>query len=278
MLTIKIKKGLNVHESKKVMIIMWIAIMFGLCGCQMEVEEGEVNKRYLQVKEIEFIEPTVEYEVGSDFAIYQTKIKNNSESIIKGLTIEVELENGQHTTIVTEDTLKPKDISSWVRCVGPSSMNLDDVIMTRFTITTLDKNSQEIIITYDVGRDFYTYEVNKQRNRETPLVKIEEIEFINPTLVESHEGILLQTYLKNNSNHHLQTIRYEFEDQEGETYTLFSPLEIKSQSESPLLTASFLTSLNWDDYEVKRIAYTYEVEDELVYVVYDVRLEQYFIQ
>lgn len=263
---------------KKVMIIMWIAIMFGLCGCQMEVEEGEVNKRYLQVKEIEFIEPTVEYEVGSDFAIYQTKIKNNSESIIKGLTIEVELENGQHTTIVTEDTLKPKDISSWVRCVGPSSMNLDDVIMTRFTITTLDKNSQEIIITYDVGRDFYTYEVNKQRNRETPLVKIEEIEFINPTLVESHEGILLQTYLKNNSNHHLQTIRYEFEDQEGETYTLFSPLEIKSRSESPLLTASFLTSLNWDDYEVKRIAYTYEVEDELVYVVYDVRLEQYFIQ
>lgn len=265
-------------NQKKVIVLMWIAVIFGLCGCQMEVEEGSVNKRYLQVKEIEFIEPTVEYEAGSEFAIYKTKIKNNSKYIIKGLTIEVELENGQHTTIVTEDTLKPNDISSWIRCVGPSSLDVDDIVVTRFTITTLDKKSQEMTITYDVGRDFYTYKEQEVIAEETPLIKVEEIEFIESALVEKEEGIVLQTYLKNNSSYDLQSIRYEFEDKDGETYTLLSPLEIKSQSESSLLTVSFLTSLNWEDYEFKRISYTYQAEDELVHVVYDVRLEQYFIQ
>lgn len=264
-------------NQKKVMVLLWIAIFFGLCGCQMETEEGQVNKHYLEIHEIEFVEPTIEYQEDRDFAIYKTKIKNNSNYIIKGLTIEVQLENGQHTTIVTEDTLKPNDVSSWIRCVGPSSLEVDDLMMTRFTIKTLDEKSQEIIITYDVGRDFYAYKEQVVIKDEIPLIKVEDIEFVDPNLVKVEAGVILQTYLKNNSTYDLQSISYEFEDKDKETFTLFNPLEIKSESESSLLTVSSLKYSKWEDYEFKRITYTYQEKNDLVRVIYDVRLKKYFI-
>lgn len=267
---------MNMNQ-KKVMVLLWIVIFFGLCGCQMETEEGQVNKRYLEIDEIEFVEPTIEYQEDSDFAIYKTKIKNNSSYIIKGVTIEVRLENGQHTTIVTEDTLKPNDISSWIKCVGPSSLEIDDLELTRFMIKTLDENLQEMIITYDVGRDFYTYKEQEVIEEQTPLIKVEDIEFIDPNLVKQEESVVFQTYLKNNSTYDLKSISYEFEDKDKETFTLFHPLEIKSESESSLLTVYSLKYSEWKDYEFKRISYTYQQKNELVRVIYDVRLKKYFI-
>ncbi len=260
----------------KIMLLL-LMLIFGLCGCQMEAEDGRVNRRYVRVGEIEFVDALVYQQEGSNLATYQTRLKNNSKHIIRGLTIEVELENGRHTTIVTQDTLKPNDVSSWIRCVGPSSLDVDDIKLTRFTLKTVDDNHEEIIVTYDVERDFYTYDQQVSQEVMDPTVKVEEIQFVTPTLVEKDNGVMLQTYLRNDSNCDLQSVRYLFEDEAGETYTLFSPLEIKSQSQSTLLTASFLSSADWDNYQFKTVTYMYVENGTLVNVMYDVRLEKYFV-
>ena len=71
----------------------------------------------------------------------------------------------------------------------------------------------------------------------------------------------------------MKSISYEFEDKDKETFTLFHPLEIKSESESSLLTVYSLKYSEWKDYEFKRISYTYQQKNELVRVIYDVRLK-----
>ena len=266
-------------KQKKFRLLLLLVAMLGLCGCQMEVPDGKVARHYVGVGEIEFIDASVEQEEGSDLAIYQTRIKNNSKHTIKGLTIEVELENGRHTTIVTQDTLQPNDISGWIRCVGPSSLQIDDLKMTRFTIKMVDDNYQETVVTYDVGRDFYTYNQLTKQEMIDPLIKVEEIEFVKPTLLKKeNDEVVLQTYLRNNSDYNLQSVMYTFEDEDGETYTLYSPLEIESQHQSSLLTTSSLPSTNWDDYQFKSVNYTYLNQETLVYMMYDVRLKQYFIK
>jgi len=256
-------------------VILFMMIILTACG--MEVSEGEVNPDYVQISDIEFVDALIEQSEDSEIAIYQTKIKNNSNQIIKGLSIEVLLDDGRHTTLVTHDTLRPDDISSWIHCAGPSSLDLEDVQMTRFMVHVLDENQQEMVITYDVSRDFYTYELQDNQNKFEPLVTVNDIKFVNPTLVESQdEAINFQTYLKNESDYDVQSITYVFEDKNGQTYTLFNPLTIDSHTKSSLLTTSFLPSTDWDFYEFKRIEYTYMDENELVKVTYDVRLKQYF--
>lgn len=266
-------------KQKKIKLLLLLIAIIGLCGCQMEVLDGKVDRHYVRVGEIEFIDASVEQDEAGNLAIYQTRIKNNSKHTLKGLTIEVELENNQHTTIVMPDTLQPNDISGWIRCVGPSSLQIDDVKMTRFTIKMIDDNDQETVVTYDVGRDFYTYSQVPTETVINPEVTVEEIEFVKPQLLKKEdEGVVLQTYLRNNSKYQLQSVMYIFEDEAGETYTLYSSLEIDSEQQSPLLTVSQLSSTNWEDYQFKSVSYTYLDQDTLVHLMYDVRLNQYFVK
>ena len=69
---------------------------------------------------------------------------------------------------------------------------------------------------------------------------------------------------------------YTFEDDLGETYTLYYPLEMEAGHQSSLLTTSNLSKKTWDDYEFKRVSYSYQEKDEWIHVIYDVRLKQYF--
>lgn len=264
-------------KQKRIRVVLLFIMMVVLTACGMEVSEGEVNPDYVQISDIEFIDASIEKSEDSDIAIYQTKIKNNSNQIIKGVSIEVLLDDGRHTNLVTHDTLRPDDISSWIYCVGPSSLDLEDIQMTRFTVQVLDENQQKMVITYDVSRDFYAYELQNDENKFEPLVTVEDIKFVYPILVESEDEVInFQTYLKNESDYDLQSITYVFEDENGQSYTLFNPLTIDSHDRSSLLTTSFLPSTDWSFYEFKRIDYTYMDENELVKVTYDVRLKQYF--
>ncbi|MEE1237718.1 MAG: hypothetical protein UHI85_06520, partial [Turicibacter sp.] len=78
-------------------VVLLFIIMVILTACGMEVSEGEVNPEYLQISDIEFIDASIEKSEDSDIAIYQTKIKNNSNQIIKGVSIEILLDDGRHT-------------------------------------------------------------------------------------------------------------------------------------------------------------------------------------
>ena len=90
--------------------------------------------------------------------------------------------------------------------------------MTRFTIKMVDDNYQETVVTYDVGRDFYTYNQLTKQEMIDPLIKVEEIEFVKPTLLKKeNDEVVLQTYLRNNSDYNLQSVMYTFEDEDGET-------------------------------------------------------------
>lgn len=255
-------------------ILMMMGTIFGLCGCQMETE-GQVDRHYIRIGELEFIDSTVEQEDGSDLAIYQTRIKNNSNYTITGITIDVELEDGKHTTIVTMDTLAPNQTSDWIRCVGPESLSLEDVVMTRFIVNMIDKQNQETTVTYDVGRDFYTYQTTDLSSFD-PAVKVDDLVFADDSFIKEDDGVTLQTYLQNRSDYLVQNVMYTFADEAGETYTLYAPLEIKAHHQSQLLTVSALSSETWDDYHMKFITYTYQDGDEFVEVTYDVCLEQYF--
>lgn len=251
-------------------------LMLLLFGCEMEAEEGAVNRHYIRIEEIELVDVSLEREADSEVAIYQAKIKNRSKYTIQGVTIEVELQDGQHTTIVTQDTLKPGDTSGWIRCVGPDSLKLKDLKTTRFTIKMMDDENQETVVTYDVGRNFYTYSESVEKENIDPLVKVEDIEWIDPKFVKEDGSVKLQTYLKNNSSYAVQNIMYTFEDDLGETYTLYYPLEMEAGHQSSLLTTSNLSKKTWDDYEFKRVSYSYQEKDEWIHVIYDVRLKQYF--
>ena len=264
------------------MKLKWIYLTFAcmlilvLFGCEMEAEDGKANRHYIQIEEIELVDVSLEREEGSEVAVYQAKIKNRSKHTVQGVTIEVELKDGQHTTIVTQDTLKPGDTSGWIRCVGPQSLKLKDLKKTRFTIKMIDEENQETVVTYDVGRDFYTYSESTERETINPKVKVDDIEFVDPTFAPEGAGVKLQTYLKNNSSHAIQNIMYTFEDDLGETHTLYHPLEIGGNQQSSILTTSNLSKKKWKDYQFKRVSYTYQDKGQWVCVVYDVRLDQYF--
>ena len=68
-------------KQKRMRVVLLFMMMVILTACGMEVSEGEVNPDYVQISDIEFIDASIEKSEDSDIAIYQTKIKNNSNNI-----------------------------------------------------------------------------------------------------------------------------------------------------------------------------------------------------
>lgn len=107
------------------------------------------------VGQLEFVDPLI-LEPDSIGTIYfETKIKNNSEYPITGVSVELELDNGETSYLSTFDTLLPGDTSTKAECFGATTGNIEDMKAKKISITVLDENQEEVYIDYDVKLNQY---------------------------------------------------------------------------------------------------------------------------
>lgn len=85
----------------------------------------------------------------------ETKFKNNSNQIIKGIEYTYEV-NGEKTYLSTYDTLRPGDTSTLEECFGPKSGKKDDAKLLKAEFTVVNKDGSNTYIEYDAKLGTYT--------------------------------------------------------------------------------------------------------------------------
>lgn len=260
-----------------------IASISSICmmiGCSTNQAEGTPDDSYVLVTELEFINQSIQLREDGTY-IYQAQIKNNSDYIIRGISIEIKLDNGNYTTIATQDTLRPGDISGYVECFGPDSGRTEDMKATRILINMYDQEMVHTIIEYDVNQNKYTYTEGDPFSNEEPKVLVNQLEFVNPTIKEgSNEGdYLFETSIKNNSDYSIMGLVYTFEVNESKTVNLMVLDTINPKESTGIVSCTGPDSGNLNDMKIKTIKYS--IVDEKgnpQTVTYDIKLEQYFIK
>ena len=249
-------------------------------GCSANKAGGGADDSYVLVNELEFINQTLEQRSEGNY-IYQAQIKNNSKFIIRGISIDIELSNGNYTTISTQDTLKSGDISGFIQCFGPSSGRIEDMKATRILINMYDENMVHTVVEYDVNQNKYTYTPGEAFSAETPKVTMTDLEFMNPTLTvpSNASGSVFETSLKNNSDYAIMGLVYTFEMNNGKNVNLMVVDTIGARESIGPISCTGPESGNMEDMETKTIKYTIiDEKGTSQTITYDVRLNQYFIK
>lgn len=267
---------------KKTMYIVGISllVLINLVACEVNKAENGANPSYVLVKELEFINQTLD-EKESGVYIYRGQIKNNSKYTIKGISIEIQLDDGSFTTIATKDTLLPGDVSAYIECFGPTTGNIEDMKATRITINMYDDQLKHTVIQYDVNGDKYQYTEGEAMTDEKPFVLVSDLEFINPSLgVTSNDGtVSFKTAISNNSDYIITGLVYTFELEDGENVNLFSLDSIGAHEVSSVLSCLGPSSGDMNDMQAKSIKYSIlDQNGNSQQITYDVRLEHYFIK
>lgn len=258
-----------------------LMLTFLLAGCGSNASSNGVDKSYVLVKELEFINQSLSKSQSGDVYLYRAQIKNNSSKTIKGITIDVKLNNGEYTTLSTYDTLLPGEVSSYVECYGPTSGNVKEMEATKITIRMYDENNKEMIIKYDVGQDLYQYEEGKALSTDSPLVLANQLEVVDPQLImQDNEGVVyFQAAIKNNSDYKLTNIVYTFELETGLNSYLMTQEQLEPGQKSSLLKTTGPESKNLLDLKIKNIKYSViNKEGKSIEINYDSKLEKYLFE
>ncbi|HAX73688.1 MAG TPA: hypothetical protein DCY20_09225 [Firmicutes bacterium] len=253
--------------------------MLGACSSQSKAEGA--NDSYILVKELEFLNQSLTKSDVNDMYVYRAQIKNNSNKTIKGINIDIELSDGNYTTISTYDTLLPGEISSYVECFGPSSGDIKDMKATKILITMIDESNKETVIKYDVEANRYEYEEGNELSSEKPKVLVSELEFVEPTIVISEEtsAQTFQAILKNNSLYKVTGVVYTFELPNGMNSYFMSQDVLEPTKSSALISSTAPESGELSDLVLKEVQYTI-INDNgtTVNVTYDKKLDIYSIK
>lgn len=257
-----------------------LLVIINLVACEVNKAENGADSSYVLVKELEFINQTLEEKESGGY-IYRGQIKNNSKYTIKGISIEIQLDDGSFTTIATQDTLLPGGVSAYIECFGPTTGNIEDMRATRVTINMYDDQLKQTVIQYDVNGDKYQYTEGEVMTDEKPSVLISDLKFINPSLnVSSNDGtVSFNTAISNNSDYIITGLVYTFEIENGKNVNLFSLDSIGPYEVSPVLSCLGPSSGNMNDMQPKSIKYSIiDQNGNSQQITYDVRLENYFIK
>lgn len=258
--------------------IACLATLSLVVGCSSNKAGGGADDSYVLVNELEFINQTLEQRNEGNY-LYQAQIKNNSKFIIRGISIDIELSSGNYTTIATQDTLRPGDVSGYIQCFGPSSGRIEDMKATRILINMYDENMVHTVVEYDVNQNKYTYTQGDSLSTETPKVVVTDLVFVNPTLTLASNGSVFQASIKNNSNYAIMGLVYTFEMNNGKNVNLMVLDTIGAQESIGSLSCTGPDSGNMADMEVKTVKYTIiDEKGNSQTITYDVRLNQYFIK
>lgn len=251
-----------------------------LIGCSANKAEGTADDSYVLVSELEFINQSLQQRENGSY-IYQAQIKNNSEFIIRGISIEIQLNNGNYTTLATQDTLRSGDISGYVECFGPDSGRIEDMKATRILINMYDHEMVHTVVEYDVNQNKYTYTEGDSFSSKEPKVLVSQLEFVSPAIKEdsSKGGYLFEASIKNNSDYPVMGLVYTFEINDGENVNLMVLDTIDSKQSTGVISCNGPDSGNIDDMRIKAVKYSIiDEKGNNQAVTYDIKLEQYFIK
>ena len=257
-----------------------LLVLITLVACDANKAENGADSSYVLVKELEFINQTLDKKESGAY-IYRSQIKNNSKYTIKGISIEIQLDDGSFTTIATQDTLLPGDVSAYIECFGPTTGNIEDMKATRITINMYNDQLKHTLIQYDVNGDKYQYTEGESMTDKKPSVLISDLKFINPSLgVSSNDGtVSFKTTISNNSDYTITGLVYTFELEDGKNVNLFSLDSIDAHEVSPVLSCLGPSSGDMNDMQPKSIKYSIvDQNGNSQQITYDVRLEHYFIK
>lgn len=272
---------MNVNGIKKSVLMssLFLFLSVLLVACSTNKASNEADSSYVLVKELEFVNQSLE-EKESGVYIYKGRIKNNSKYTIRGISVEIELDNQNYTTLTTQDILLPGETSSYIECFGPASGNIEDMKATRITINMYDDEFRQTQIQYDVNQGKYTY-VEDNATRVEPLVVISDLELVNPTLSETNlnKGIVYQASIANHSNYVVTGIIYTFQTNENQTINLVELDSIGANATSPVLSCPGPITGNLEDMQLKQVKYSViDSDNNSQQITYDVRLDHYFVK
>lgn len=272
---------MKVNAIKKSILIsslfLLLSVILGACGTN-KASNG-ADSSYVLVKELEFVNQSLEQKETGVY-IYRGQIKNNSKYTIRGISIEIELDNQNYTTLTTQDTLLPGETSGYIECFGPASGNIDEMKATRITINMYDDEFRHTRIQYDVNQDKYTY-VEEEAASDEPLVLVSDLELVNPTLSDANRNqvVTYQASIANHSNYVVTGVVYTFETNENQTVNLVALDSIGANTTSPVLSCMGPATGNLEDMTLKQVKYSVlDSSGNSQQITYDVRLNHYFIK
>lgn len=241
-------------------------------------KQNEENKSPVLVKDIEFVDAKV-LEPDSIGTIYfETQFKNNSDKAIKGISIELELDNKEVAYLSSYDTIKPGETTSKTQCFGPTTGNKDDMKAKSVSITAID-GDKEMYIDYDIKLDKYdVIEGDVASNTIKSPVVVSDIEFVNPQILDpdSIGSRYFKTQLKNNSKSIITSASFEYELDNGEVAYLSSYDTLLPGDTSSNTECFAPTTGNKDDMKLKTVSITVLDENKKeIYIDYDVKLDKY---
>lgn len=122
---------------------------------QQEQENTIKETPKVTIKDIQLVDFKVRKPDSIGNIYMETKFKNNSNQIIKGIEYTYEV-NGEKTYLSTYDTLRPGDTSTLEECFGPKSGKKDDAKLLKAEFTVVNKDGSNTYIEYDAKLGTYT--------------------------------------------------------------------------------------------------------------------------
>ncbi|MEN8075329.1 hypothetical protein ABFP60_00120 [Clostridioides difficile] len=247
-------------------------------GNTASTENSNNEAKYVLATDLEFVNPSITEPDSTGTRYFGTQIKNNSKFTITGVSIQLELDNGETSYLSMYDTLLPGDTSSIVSCFGATTGNLEDMKAKTIEITMLDTDGKIIYVDYDVKLNKYSTTEGYEEEGVTSPVNVGELEFVNPHLLpaDSSGTIYFETQIKNNSSVTLTGVSVELELDNGETSYLSTYDTLLSGDTSTIASCFGATTGNLEDMKAKSISITALTPNNKKYFIdYDVKLKKY---
>ena len=261
---------------KRVLFGIQILMLSGilvLSGCNSVTD---LSFKPIKFNEIELVNESIEQSLDGRHNIYQVRIKNTSDKILDQVTLELIHQDGQHVKILTEDTLKPGDISELMTCIGPTSGELEDISPLQMDVTIINKDFSRERVSYNNETKVY------QMTDEMPLNVIESDIDVHQLLVKLEVGyneldeLEQLAYLQNSTNNNVSNVRFKYELADGNIILLSYPNTINRSQKIQLNVTSKLPLTRIKEMTLKEVTFTQEDENEPRTIRYDASLDQYF--
>ncbi|WP_394883344.1 putative periplasmic lipoprotein [Clostridium baratii] len=122
---------------------------------QQDQDDTKKETPKVTIKDLQLVDFKVRKPDSIGNIYMETKFKNNSNQIIKGIEYTYEV-NGEKTYLSTYDTLRPGDTSTLEECFGPKSGKKDDAKLLKAEFTVVNKDGSNTYIEYDAKLGTYT--------------------------------------------------------------------------------------------------------------------------
>lgn len=122
-----------------------------------EVEDtNKAEKPPISVEDIELLDLKINPPDSIGETYVEVKFKNNSDLTVTGIEYTYKFDDEKHF-LSSYETLLPGDISAKEETFGPSSGKLEDMELLNIEITCLDKDNQEVYVSYDTKLKAYDW-------------------------------------------------------------------------------------------------------------------------